>query len=250
MKVIPITKRSQSHVLDRALKGSRPFKNKDLGYKDTLIWLSVVDNLAPNCRKVIFVSADQDFGSEGELYDDLKDDLVAKTLEPSHVQLITSLKQTIELLNSEFDAESALIKQDELDEGASSVAHEELGRLLATALAGRDFSDELVGILDSRSDLLERAQTPRPFHVFSAGEDIEFDVVSFTYAGDSVWSFEASGDWHVLVSYTDDSGWDQAAVLEQDIVLSIETTGYLDVENDILESIDFKVTNPDFWGMY
>ncbi|MCH8911769.1 MAG: DUF4935 domain-containing protein [Chloroflexi bacterium] len=104
-----ISKGKDSEVLDRALARRRPFSVKDLGYKDTLIWLSILDLFARQTTKVVFMSSDSDYREGDNLHSDLVDDLKSMDIPEDSVVIVRNLQDGIIFLEKECGALSALI---------------------------------------------------------------------------------------------------------------------------------------------
>lgn len=82
-------------LVDRATRHRRPFREKGTGYRDALIWASVVE-LVREGHTVAFISNNsKDFAdTEGNLHNDLKEDL--KGSEGGGVLLFASLRRLFE----------------------------------------------------------------------------------------------------------------------------------------------------------
>ncbi len=244
--LVPVTTRPNSELVARAHSQRRPFDGKDFGYKDTLIWLSLLDDLVPNLDRLILVSNDRDFGDDQGLYQDLKNDLAQSNEDAEKVDLVRNLKSTIDLLNSEFDAVKAIEIADAVDEFervSREAAPEDVAQIIYDSFSSMDFTDDLVFLLESRPDLLTSGFRPHPNYVSNASEDIEFKTFEFSYFGNGVWRFEADAEWYVLVSYTDDEGWDPSYEYEDNLMLQLSVTGYVDVVSNELENINFELEN-------
>ena len=84
-------------MVKRATQRRRPFDQKGSGYRDTLIWLSVLDLAAKVDGQVILVSADGDFrDAQGNLHGDLVQDAVGLGLPSDKVTLIVSMLDLID----------------------------------------------------------------------------------------------------------------------------------------------------------
>ncbi|MNQ83023.1 hypothetical protein D3C85_980930 [compost metagenome] len=84
---------SQEKVGYRAVKKIRPFQEHDKGYRDTLIWLSLLDHISESGYKgeIVFINSNQSdfFEKNMEFYDDLKSDIVKYGLECSFSNYLT-----------------------------------------------------------------------------------------------------------------------------------------------------------------
>jgi len=82
-------------VTERALSRRKPFGEDDRGYRDYLIWLTVVDVARTATDKTVLVTNNKhDFASaDGNLHPDLVSDLADANLAPDAVKLYTSLDE-------------------------------------------------------------------------------------------------------------------------------------------------------------
>lgn len=110
---------SQNEVVNRALKNVRPFQEGEKGYRDTLIWLSLLDFIQRNDIKddVIFISANKDDfydkNKKGivfhhDLLMDLKNKSIKNSFTPyeslySFIQTIDTDLHSFDHFNHEFD---------------------------------------------------------------------------------------------------------------------------------------------------
>lgn len=73
--LLPLPGTSHDEVLDRAFLGKRPFDSKGRdGYRDTLIWLSIL-KAAQGSSSMVIVTNDGHFAENGQLHSDLVEDL-------------------------------------------------------------------------------------------------------------------------------------------------------------------------------
>lgn len=90
---------TQSVVALRALSLRRPFRENDKGYRDTLIWLSLLDHLKardPGSDVAFITQNSSDFlGGGGQFHEDLLEDLKAYAL-PGAIVPYTSLAAFVE----------------------------------------------------------------------------------------------------------------------------------------------------------
>lgn len=74
---LPIVDVPHANLVDRAIARHKPFNEAGSGYRDALIWLSLLEVLRKNEVPVVFVSANsKDFGDPPELHGPLKQDIV------------------------------------------------------------------------------------------------------------------------------------------------------------------------------
>lgn len=87
-----------SNILNKAINKIKPFKDNGEGYKDALIWQSVVKIIKERqMEKVVFISKNgKDFGKDGELHNDLLNDLIKENLNSENFRYYNSLNDFIE----------------------------------------------------------------------------------------------------------------------------------------------------------
>ena len=77
----------------RAINRTKPFDQKGSGYRDSLIWESVVELAATVPEQVVLLSSDDDFADDKKiLAAELKADLVEKGMDGNKVVLVRSVK--------------------------------------------------------------------------------------------------------------------------------------------------------------
>lgn len=108
---LPYPEIPHSDVVERLLQGKRPFRggsDREKGYRDYLIWLSVVEIVRDNPgRDVIFVSENvNDFGAEADKRRTLHSDLLADLPAGREVEFHPSVSSLIERLLSAIDSNS------------------------------------------------------------------------------------------------------------------------------------------------
>jgi hypothetical protein len=87
-------------VVDRALGRRRPFDSEGRkGYRDTLIWLNVLDLLCEG-EELLFVTDDGDFlakDDKGKLHQHLLDDLAERGINAASIRICASLESAVEI---------------------------------------------------------------------------------------------------------------------------------------------------------
>jgi hypothetical protein len=84
-------------IVERNSKNQKPFSGNDAGYKDTLIWLNILDHLEATNDTVIFVSKNKsDFGPNNSLHSGLLQELDNLGLERNRIQYFSSLNSFFE----------------------------------------------------------------------------------------------------------------------------------------------------------
>ena len=81
----------------RAINRKKPFDQKGSGYRDSLIWESVVELASQLNEKVVLLAADNIFSDgDGRLAKELKDELVERGLDDNQVVLVQSVLDFVE----------------------------------------------------------------------------------------------------------------------------------------------------------
>lgn len=100
---------SHKELVARAHAGKKPFSEKDTGYKDALIWhtvLWIAEVYGAEPERIAFISANaSDFGTpDGQLHPDLVADLVDRDFPPHCVLLFRDLKSFVqEHISGQFE---------------------------------------------------------------------------------------------------------------------------------------------------
>lgn len=100
------------NILRRSFEQRKPFGKKDAGYKDALIWETILELLSDSSFRVIFVTANyRDFGesSSGPLDRQLVHELEDRGLTRDCVQLKLSLKEASDYLRKESGLTAAAL---------------------------------------------------------------------------------------------------------------------------------------------
>jgi PIN domain len=89
---VPIPSLDHATLVERAIAGRKPFRSSGVGYRDALIWQTVVEEAQAD--DVVFVSGNsKDFGEAGSLHADLQADL---SQSQHQVSLLDSVEDFIE----------------------------------------------------------------------------------------------------------------------------------------------------------
>jgi hypothetical protein len=84
---------SHEAVVERALTRKKPFATSGAGYRDFLIWRTVVAEAATGHFEVVFVTNNaRDFAEGAKLHPDLRADLRSSGVDPSRVTWIASIR--------------------------------------------------------------------------------------------------------------------------------------------------------------
>jgi hypothetical protein len=90
---LPYPDISHRDLVSRALARRRPFREKGVGYRDALVWLSVLRLLAEDSEPLAFVTANtNDFWDGDGLHPDLRKDLEGSGWTGEHVRLFRTLE--------------------------------------------------------------------------------------------------------------------------------------------------------------
>lgn len=96
---LPYPSISHKDLAQRAVTKRRPFRESDSGYRDSLLWLSVVERLTKDREPIAFVTNNtRDFGSEGKLHDHLIEDLNKVDLSSDVLRLFSTLSELNEAM--------------------------------------------------------------------------------------------------------------------------------------------------------
>lgn len=80
-------------LVERNIYNQKPFSDNDSGYKDTLIWLNILDHLQSTANNVIFVSNNSsDFGKNDRLHKDLLNELESLGVKNDRIQYFNTTK--------------------------------------------------------------------------------------------------------------------------------------------------------------
>lgn len=159
----------QTEVVNRALKNKRPFQEGEKGYRDTLIWLSLLDFIKNNDIKddIIFISANKDdFYNKNkkgtEFHDELLIDLKDKNIENSftpHESLYSFIKNTIDTDLHSFDHFNPEFDEFLEEEGENYLkTYDFRGEIVATRAF--QFSINFSQIFDVEVDMFEGLEDP------------------------------------------------------------------------------------------
>lgn len=91
---LPYPSISHKDLAQRAVTKRRPFRESDSGYRDSLLWLSVIERLTTDREPIAFVTNNtRDFGSEGKLHEHLIEDLSKADLSSNVLGLFSTLSE-------------------------------------------------------------------------------------------------------------------------------------------------------------
>lgn len=105
IRILPIPQVDIVSILERDLKVRRPFDRAGKGFRDTLIWFSILEECSSHNEKIVIISADGDFEMNPkvrekppELHSDLKEDLTRMGIDEGRVEI----RRTVYEFNDEY----------------------------------------------------------------------------------------------------------------------------------------------------
>jgi hypothetical protein len=231
-------------IVKRVSQKRRPFKDQDKGYKDTLIWESVLALASSARNRIILVPNDKDFAQDGELHSDLLDDMKALSLPPDRVKLISNLEGAIDYLGKVLDLRSIL--EDEQKAEWASVTRAELVKLVSLRQVLEEQKDQIERELMLYTGWLEAPADIEAVYLPNIGTLRGLDIEA-TYVGDNVWKLDGSAIAETEVEYSVISHEAILTSHSQPISLSIMFTIYFDykrkkVDDVIIRSIASKTS--------
>ena len=91
-KIIPMPGVPHAELAQRAVEKRRPFKESGAGYRDALIWHTILELLRDPNTKLCFVTANSsDFG-KSVLHHDLVSDLTQRSIDPGRIRYFNTLE--------------------------------------------------------------------------------------------------------------------------------------------------------------
>jgi hypothetical protein len=122
----PIPDADHGELVARSITGMKPFRSSGVGYRDALIWLTVLAEAEDD--DVVFVSSNtNDFAEDGALHPDLKSEVA---LCPHEVTLLGSIEEFIERYVPQADQALAKVEQLLADPTYEAVLNREITGLL------------------------------------------------------------------------------------------------------------------------
>ena len=95
--IVPYPRVSHSQLVQQAVTRRRPFNSQGSGFRDALIWHTVLELVNKHNRKVVLLTDDKDFrDKKGRLHPDLRKDLTDLRKEEDQVILIPSLSSFLD----------------------------------------------------------------------------------------------------------------------------------------------------------
>ena len=213
-----------ARVAERAITRRKPFSEAGKGYKDTIIWETILAEAASDSEEIVFITNNtKDFSAQGSacLHDDLKHDLKTSGISEERVTLYTSVESFV----NSFVA-PRLKRLDDLEKQLSEGAFASLS--LQKLLEDRE--EEVTSVINNElPDLLDEPRFDEP-SVVGLYHPAQIDSV-VVYENDKTTLFVQFG-----------------ANIDVDVEFFIEKGDYyvLDEEQD-----DFSIYDPDWneWVM-
>jgi hypothetical protein len=193
---------SHNEIVERACARKKPFKEHDRGYKDTLMWLGILEYVKKRSGNVYLLSLDKDFG-ESALHQDLVDDLYACGIDEQRVMLFRDFESMLVRLYDKYDIRTTL--EEEERASWASISKKELKRLVPFehAILSRRLAIEKEILINPQ------LYTPSPQieRLVSLSERMDLKDLDFvpSYTGSGIWkldgraSIRASAEYGIIV---------------------------------------------------
>jgi len=94
---LPYPEQSHFDVARRAMEKIPPFHRKKEGYRDYLIWLTVLNAFELDKQVTFITSNKYDFGENSTLLPEFMDDIIARKIDPSNLKFFSSPRTFIEI---------------------------------------------------------------------------------------------------------------------------------------------------------
>jgi predicted nucleic acid-binding protein len=110
---------SHEHIAQKAIKRQKPFKKSGEGYRDTIIWETILETLRNDSEcEIIFVSNNtSDFWAGENLADELIEELSKNGISPQRVEIYKTVKDVVDVLLLSHLQTLALLK-DQINNGS------------------------------------------------------------------------------------------------------------------------------------
>jgi hypothetical protein len=180
-----------SEVVQRALLNKKPFLDGEKGYRDTLIWLSLIDYLVTNNIEddVAFITGNKsDFfttskKSKCKFSKDLEDDIASKGVKAKiipYVSLYDFVNSTIDKDDHAIDHyKSEEVFEDFIESSAQYYLEDLSNENLATYLGDSIFESKVKDILEIRAEIFEGLEDLEVLNTKEIGENEVY--VSYSY---------------------------------------------------------------------
>ena len=232
----------QQVITERALKKRRPFTTKggDAGYKDALIWETILEFLDSSLGPVVFVTNDSGFchGNESKIHGDLEIGLKSRGHSILRVTIQKHYEGTTKFLNDEYESQKALDEED-----WAQVSKEELESEIPFGQLLNRNKSTILSVLASNLDYLDELGLPW---------DVEPDNVEFEpeYIGNGEWKISGTAYWETELEYYDFNLPQMFAEKGIGIDLTIDFTIYYDYKDKEIahETIIDSVSGHPYFG--
>ncbi len=93
IKILPFPKVEHREIVKYSITGKKPFKQKDTGYKDFLIWHSALDILKESQRPLVIITKDSDFIDNDKVCDDFLNFLDDNNIDSKRLKVLKSINE-------------------------------------------------------------------------------------------------------------------------------------------------------------
>ena len=93
IKVMPYPRVSHEEIIKYSVTGKKPFKEKDTGYKDFLIWHSALSLLKESKQNMVVITKDSDFIDGKTVCQDFKDFLHMRGINCQRLEVMSSINE-------------------------------------------------------------------------------------------------------------------------------------------------------------
>jgi hypothetical protein len=232
---------AHQHIIKRASAKRKPFKDHDMGYKDTLIWETILEYLKKTSNTVIFLSNDRDFGNS-DLHKDLVDDLTSSGIEHNRIILFKDFRSTLEYLYSKYSLSNIL--EDEQRAQWVSITKEQLKNIILfkDAITSEKSSLERVILLNDHLYTFN----PKIERLISLSNYIDLLDVDFvpSYTGNGIWKLDGKALIVANANYRNLIGSEISPFGRQEpIWLDVNFTIYYDYSKETI--VETKIRSVD-----
>lgn len=253
-KVLPYPDVPHERLTKRALARKKPFADSGAGYKDALIWESLMELASQGDERIVLVSRNRrDFGdNKGDLHPDLASYLQEQGIDPRRISLVEGLQSFVEQFVTPALEQ---LQQVAAQMGTGTYLGLDLAELIAVRgpelLGGQELNPADIGFPPEYENptisLLEdvKVETVKDVRGLSSGELLVELTVSTSCEFDF---FIFKSDWYALDEedepYIFDSDWNnhymaasKSRQVEMDLTLTLDPSSKTVTSMD-LESIE------------
>ena len=188
-EILPYTTINHKDVVERDLKRRKPFKENGAGYRDYLIWQNVKSLMISGHERVVFVTSNSsDFGSNGILAQELKEDL----FNPDNLELLPDIKalndkyiaRHLKLLDeSKYKIRASIDSQFDLESWIKSgmlelIREFDMGSVIAGFPdgVGSTYASDIVAINSFHVEEVRKLSEESRIISFNANVDVDFSI--------------------------------------------------------------------------